>query len=364
LLTSVLVSLTLVIAILVGQPVPTVRAQEPAAAAAETAVFLAEREIAADWDGLYVALHPDAQAVVPVAAMAGWYANDFLPRGPNPIEILDVWFVEWTWQVTGVTYPWTAEVTYRQTFWDDGTETTTDAVVHLVESDGGWRWFFGADMAFVAAQIARFPTVAADTPSLASSPPRSLDIDLPGSVYADLDAFWSTLFRDRDLAYFAPGYVAFTGDLTTACGIASAAIGPASYCPLDATIYWETTWMDRLRAEQGNIAWTVVIAHEWGHHLQALLGLSRSLNPDGHLERYPIEMELQADCLSGVYVQDAEWRGLLTPADLSAATSLAFASGDSAGVPWYDAAAHGTPDMRATSFMIGYTEGAPGCALL
>ena len=342
-----------------GRSARPTQAQDATSRAADTASRLADLEIASDWDGLYAALHPDAQAVVPFEALAGWYANDFLPRGPYPIEIVDVRFVSWTWPVTGVTYSWTAEVAYRQTFWDDGAEVTLDADVHLVEVDGDWRWFFGADMAFLADQIARYTSVGANTAPFSPS-----STDLPGTLFADLDAFWSAVFAEQGLTYSSPGYVAFTGEWATSCGIASATFGPASYCPLDGTIYWETAWMNRLRAEQGNAAWGAVIAHEWGHHLQALAGLTRSLAPEGDLERYPIEMELQADCLSGAYAQDAEWRGLFAAGDVAAALALAFASGDEAGVPWYDAAAHGTPDMRATSFRIGYNDGTAGCGLV
>ena len=332
---------------------PDVAAADAATSAATTAVLLADLEIAADFATLYDLLHPDAVALVPFAAMAGWYADEFLPRGPGPIEVLDVRFVDWTWPVTGVTYPWTAEVAYRQGFWDDGAETVVETVVHLVETGGGWRWFFGAGQDFLAAQTARF-TGAADLASVEVTDPTT-------ALYADLDAFWSGRFAAGGFAYASPGFSGFEAEQATECGQATASAGPAIYCPLDGTIYWETGWRARLRTEHGEYAWTAVIAHEWGHHVQTLLGYSRSLDPASPTERYPIELELQADCLSGAYAQDAEWRGLLVPGDVSAATALAFASGDAAGVAWYEAGAHGTPDMRLTSFLLGYTEGTAGC---
>lgn len=335
---------------------PGAHAQDSAAAAAETAVLLADLEIAADFAGLYDLLHPDAWAVVPFDAMAGWYAADFLLRGPYPIEVLDVRFVEWTWDVTGVVYPWTAEVAYRQTFWDGGAETAVDAVVHLVEADGSWRWFFGADMPFLAEQTARYAAAGGNT-TLAAAP------DLPAVLATDLDGFWSGLFAGAGFSYVSPSAVAFAEEVATPCGPASAALGPAAYCAIDATIYWESDWMERLRDERGDFAWAAVVAHEWGHHVQVQLGLSRSLAPESLGELYPIDLELQADCLSGAYAQDAEWRGLLSSGDVSAAMTLAFDSGDTAGIPWYDAGAHGTSGMRVDSFLIGYTGGASACGL-
>jgi predicted metalloprotease len=335
---------------------PAVVAQDPAATAAEAAARLAELEIAADYGNLFALLHPDARAVVPYEAMAGWYADVFWPRGPYPVEILAVDFVAWTWGVTGVTYPWTAEVVYRQTFWDGGARTSEEAVVHLVEADGAWRWFFGASRAFLAEQSALYAAPAAPA---AMAPSLTTAADW---LYADLDGFWWGVSWDGGWSYASPGFVAFAGEASTPCGLATSALGPASYCPLDGTIYWETGWLAALSGDWGEAAWIAVIAHEWGHHVQALLGLARSLDPDDLGERYPIDLELLADCLGGSYVQDAEWRGLLGAADVEIARSFAYASGDT-GVPWFDANAHGTPDMRLSSFLTGYGEGVAGCGL-
>jgi hypothetical protein len=126
--------------------------------AAATAVYLSQLEAAGDLDTLYAWLHPDAQAVIPEAAVTGWYNAEWLPRGPGPIVVTSVDFGEWTWDVTGVTYPHVAEIAYEQTFADGSVVNDT---VRLVQDDQGmWRWFFGRDRAFVDEQIALYANQA------------------------------------------------------------------------------------------------------------------------------------------------------------------------------------------------------------
>jgi hypothetical protein len=103
--------------------------------AAATVVYLSQLEAPNDLDTLYAWLHPDAQAVVPKDAVTGW-----LSRGPNPIEVTSVDFGEWSWDVTGATYPNTAEVVYEQPL---ANGSTVPYVVRLVQDNQGlWRWFF------------------------------------------------------------------------------------------------------------------------------------------------------------------------------------------------------------------------------
>lgn len=128
-------------------------AQDRAANAAAAAVELSRLEAEGQYDAVYDRMHPDAQAVVPRQTVVGWYQAESAPLGPGVITVLSVEFVDWTWGVTGVTYPGAAEITFSQPYADG---TTTDGVLRLVESGGEWRWFFGRDRAFVDAQIARF----------------------------------------------------------------------------------------------------------------------------------------------------------------------------------------------------------------
>jgi hypothetical protein len=114
---------------------------------------MTELEVAGDYSRLYAWMHPDSKAVVPQAAMEGWYREVFASRPPVGMTVDEVRIGEWTWDVTGKVYPSTAEVTYRQRF-ADGQEV--QGVTHLVRDHGVWRWFFGSDRAFVEEQIARF----------------------------------------------------------------------------------------------------------------------------------------------------------------------------------------------------------------
>jgi hypothetical protein len=133
------------------QSIPAPPAGQQAAA---TAVYLSQLEAAGDLDTLYQWLHPDAQAVVPKEAVAGWYDAEWLPRGPEPISVTSVELGDWTWDVTGTTYPNTATITYEQSFADGSLVSDT---VRLVQDEQGvWRWFFGRDRAFVDEQIDRF----------------------------------------------------------------------------------------------------------------------------------------------------------------------------------------------------------------
>lgn len=147
-----------------GCPQPRDRAiprPSAAEAAAATAVYLSQLEATGDLATLGGWLHPDAQAVVPASVVAGWFAAEWLPRGPGPIAVVRVEIGPWTWPVTGTTYPSTATVAFRQPFADGSVSAD---VVRLVQDERGtWRWFFGRDRVFVDRQIARFGgTPAAD----------------------------------------------------------------------------------------------------------------------------------------------------------------------------------------------------------
>ena len=121
--------------------------------AAATAVHLTELETAGEYDALYAWMHPDAQALVPPQAMAGWYQNVAAARPPAAVSVESVHLTDWTWGVTGIRYPTTAEVTLRVRY-ADGEEATE--TVRLVRDSGVWRWFFGRDRAFLDEQIARY----------------------------------------------------------------------------------------------------------------------------------------------------------------------------------------------------------------
>lgn len=120
---------------------------------AMAAVFYSRLEAEGRFSELYAYMHPDAQAIIPEAAVVGWYQREFAPLGPGVSTVTDVRWASWTWEVTGATYPQTAEVSFRQPF---SNGTVAEDVVRLVAFDGEWRWFFGRSRAFVDEQIATY----------------------------------------------------------------------------------------------------------------------------------------------------------------------------------------------------------------
>jgi len=320
--------------------------------AAETAVALSRLEAAWDFNTLYDRIHPDAHAVVPRAAVIGWFGNVFAPLGPGISTVTGVRFVSWTWAVTGQTYPYTAEVSYRQPFADG---SVAEDVVRLVQDqDGEWRWFFGRDRAFVEEQIGRYVTTVA-VPS-ATVGGTALDV-----VAADLDLFWGTVFSAGSQRYLNPSVTSYRQSVETACGEAEANVGPF-YCSRDQTIYLQDDFMGAVETGIGDFAAAVIVAHEWAHHVQFLQGFEVSEAPDEFGEVYSIEMELMADCYAGVWALDADTRGLLAPGDIEEAVILAVQVGDAPGTARDDPNAHGSNAQRVKAFLDGYFDGISACA--
>ena len=154
-------------------------------------------------------------------------------------------------------------------------------------------------------------------------------------------------------AYRAPTVETLTAPVVTACGPA----GPvhlAFYCPAEEAIYYSPAGLKAHRRRIGDFAPIVVMAHEWGHHIQTLLGLAPS---PGNV------FELQADCLAGAYASDAGQHGLLDPGDITEAVAMEATAGDPLGLPQDMPDAHGINDDRITAFMRGYLGGVDACAL-
>jgi predicted metalloprotease len=137
----------------------------------------------------------------------------------------------------------------------------------------------------------------------------------------------------------------------------------AFYCVIDEKIYYSAEFRTLIENQIGDFAWVIVVAHEWGHHIQAKLGFDLGVVPDRAGEVAPVELEQQADCLAGAYAIDAELSGWLDPGDIEEALTITEISGDPPGTAWNDPRAHGTGDVRIDAFMTGYTAGIAGCDL-
>ena len=186
------------------------------------------------------------------------------------------------------------------------------------------------------------------------------------------EAQWAAMFTANGQTYERPKMVIFEGQDSSACGAADARMGPF-YCPADRSIYLDIAFFREL-AERfgapGDFAQAYVIAHEVGHHVQALTGTSdrirqaQSAVREGEANALQVRMELQADCYAGVWA--ARERGAMEPGDLEEGMRAAAAIGDDtlqrAGqgqiVP--ETFTHGTAAQRQEALMRGYRGGNPG----
>ncbi len=196
------------------------------------------------------------------------------------------------------------------------------------------------------------------------------------AVLGDTEDTWQALFADAGEQYQEPKLVLFSGSVRSACGFASAAVGPF-YCPGDRQVYLDLQFFDELAqrfAAAGDFAQAYVIAHEVGHHVQTLLGVSAKVNAARQrgatmqgASGLLVRQELQADCLAGVWAHHAQRRlDWLEPGDLEEALNAAHAIGDDRlqrqgqGQVVPDSFTHGTSQQRARWFRIGFDEGDPG----
>jgi predicted metalloprotease len=192
-------------------------------------------------------------------------------------------------------------------------------------------------------------------------------------VLADTEDVWTGLFAEGGEAYAAPTLVLFGGSVQSACGFAQSAMGPF-YCPADRKVYIDLSFYEDLRsrfAAPGDFAQAYVIAHEVGHHVQNLLGISgqvqaaRQRAGEAGANALSVRLELQADCLAGVWANRADRAAqILEAGDIEEALVAASAIGDdrlqqqSRGYVTPDSFTHGSAEQRARWFRRGLEAGA------
>lgn len=185
--------------------------------------------------------------------------------------------------------------------------------------------------------------------------PGTID-DLIVLARSDIDAFWQDQFEFEDILYDPPiKFEAYDSEIETDCGIAS--LNNAFYCSADHSIYYDINFLKGQLDENGDFAPVLIIAHEWGHLVQSLLGIL------GDDELLTIQTELQADCLAGVWAADADSRGLMEKGDFDEGIIALFNVGDTRGTPFFDPSAHGSSGQRIDSFKDGFEAGLDACAL-
>jgi len=227
--------------------------------------------------------------------------------------------------------------------------------------------FFGFDPGVLLQTGGPDRTVEAPSSSPASDPQRQF----VAVVLADTEDTWHALFRDMRRTYEEPKLVLFTRAVESACGMAGAAVGPF-YCPPDRKVYLDLSFFKALKdrfGAPGDFAQAYVIAHEVGHHVQNLLGLSERVRTSGERmsaadrNALSVRQELQADCFAGVWGYHARQRQVLEPGDLEEALGAAAAIGDdrlqqqTQGRVVPDSFTHGSSAQRTRWFKRGFDSG-------
>ncbi len=197
-------------------------------------------------------------------------------------------------------------------------------------------------------------------------------VEFVSVVLADTEETWKALFKSKGLRYEEPRLVLFRGAVKSACGMGQAAMGPF-YCPGDKKIYIDLGFYDQLKNRfkaPGDFAQAYVIAHEVGHHIQTLLGISAKVHAarskvsevDGN--KLSVLQELQADCLAGVWANHANnTRQLLEAGDIEEGLTAASAIGDDTlqkqaqGYVSPDSFTHGSSAQRVKWFKLGLAAG-------
>lgn len=190
-------------------------------------------------------------------------------------------------------------------------------------------------------------------------------------VLASTEDTWNTAFRASGQNYQEPKLVLFSGMTPTACGTGQSAMGPF-YCPGDQKVYIDLVFFRELKERfkaPGEFAQAYVIAHEVGHHVQQQLGISAQVEKarrragPREANALSVKLELQADCLAGVWGKHADSMRLLEPGDLEAALTAASAIGDdrlqqqSQGQIVPDSFTHGSSAQRVRWFRRGFESG-------
>ncbi|WAC13793.1 KPN_02809 family neutral zinc metallopeptidase [Dyadobacter pollutisoli] len=196
--------------------------------------------------------------------------------------------------------------------------------------------------------------------------------DFVSAVLGSTEDVWSAIYTQNDAAYQRPKLQIFENSTQSGCGGASSAMGPF-YCPADQKVYIDLSFCDELRDRfkaPGDFAVAYVVAHEVGHHVQNLMGISEQLQQqrgrisEAEYNKLSVKLELQADFLAGVWANHAQqMSNILEPGDLDAALTAANAIGDdklqkeSQGYIVPDAFTHGSSKQRMYWFKKGFETG-------
>jgi predicted metalloprotease len=191
-------------------------------------------------------------------------------------------------------------------------------------------------------------------------------------VVSDIQTTWQDLFTKAGMQYVPTQLVVFRDTTRSACGSASAETGPF-YCPVDQRVYLDLGFFDEMTTKlnaPGDFADAYVVAHEFGHHVQDLLGITGQVSEieqgdPSIANALSVRTELQADCLAGIWGHSTYEQSRLEPGDLDEAVNAAAAVGDdrlqrqATGTVDPDTFTHGTSEQRVAWFLAGFRSGDP-----
>ena len=234
-------------------------------------------------------------------------------------------------------------------------------------------WFFGVDPTALLSQLDG-GSVSSGYEQPANTAPISRDDEgaqFVSAVLADTEDTWGAVFKQDGATYQPPRLVLFSGRVNSACGVAGSATGPF-YCPGDSKVYIDLSFYDELKQRfhaPGDFAQAYVIAHEVGHHVQHLLGITdkvdaatRSMS-ETEANALSVKVELQADCFAGVWAFHANERKIVEAGDVDEALGAATAIGDDRlqeegqGYVVPDSFTHGSSAQRVKWFKAGMQSG-------
>ena len=235
--------------------------------------------------------------------------------------------------------------------------------------------FLGVDPSIILNSLPTEDGSGQQAPVTRSAPaPGDSGADFVSAVLAQTEDTWTESFRQEGLTYQDPQLVLFDGSVASACGMAASATGPF-YCPGDRKVYLDLSFFNELEQRfgaSGDFADAYVIAHEVGHHVQKLLGISdqvtreRSQSDEATSNQLSVMTELQADCFAGVWAKKMEQRnGVVEPGDVEEALAAASAVGDDRiqkathGYVVPESFTHGTAEQRMRWFKQGLQSGDP-----
>ncbi|MBM0107545.1 zinc metallopeptidase [Steroidobacter sp. S1-65] len=231
--------------------------------------------------------------------------------------------------------------------------------------------YFGQDPSIVLQGVQPSAPTSEEVP-YNESPEEAQLREFIGVVLADTEQTWGQIFNQAGGTYEQPKLVLFSGAVESACGFAQAAVGPF-YCPGDRKVYIDLSFYQELQSRfgaPGDFAQAYVVAHEIGHHVQTLTGVSernmaaRQRASEAEANALSVRQELQADCYAGIWAHNADRsRQLLEQGDIEEGLNAAAAIGDdrlqkqSRGYVAPESFTHGSSEQRVRWFKRGFESG-------